>query len=1013
MKKKYLIILAFLGALILSLPETVTAQKDKRITLSSTIVDDKGNPLFGATIISDGSLTRTDDSGKFSIPVEPGSKILVEANGFEQTLLTQDDVLNMVKITLKRTPFKYGNDEKVDLAFRKAYEGDIIGFVSKVNADAVNAIDHTIWASEALTGRTLGLLGGNTVRGIGIGFSIADLTGSGLNSGNALFVVDGLPRDISGLRLSEVENITILKDVNSAILYGSAAVNGVILITTKRGEAYKKTANFKANYGLSTPRELPVYLNSADYMTHYNKARVNDGLAPLYSDATIENFRSGNKYRYPSVDYYSDEYLKHYKEYFDLTGEFSGGNDVAEYYANLGWNSSGSLLNFGEGKNARNNIFNVRANVDLKINSWIKTSVDGSSLFGNNKTQRGSFWSSAATVRPYEFTPLLPFDLINPGNSLFKARKNDVDGKYLLGGNTNFITNAIADCYAGGVVENIYRKFSFNNRVDFDLNKLTKGLTFHTNISFDYFTAYTQTVANQYSVYEPVWSATGDSIVNLVQSGTDARPGTQVVGGTTFQRRNGFYGLFSYDRIFGDVHHVTGSLFGYGSNYKEQGDFQKVKQAHLGLQLGYSFKKKYMVDFSSAYVNSIKLPEGNKLGFSPSLGLSWVVSSEEFMASSANVDYLKLRLSGGIINSDLLIGGYFYYDNRYGTSGSYSWFEGGRSRSGVVSSWRDNPNLNYAKRSELNLGVEGLFFDKFIGIEANLFYDLYSDQVIRRFAGYPDFYTSFIPFENYNSDSYQGAELGVNLNKSIGNWKFRLGLNALYVTSERIKVDEIYNNDYQYRKGQPVDATFGLESLGLFQDQADIDNSPKQLFGSVKPGDIKYKDQNGDGYVDANDEVYLRRYQAPISGGMHLQLSYKNVTLFVLGEGRAGSESFTESGYYWIDSNDKYSEMALGAWTPETKATATYPRLTSQAGSNNLRRSSFWLYNNDYFSINKIQLTWRLSDKLAKPLLMKQVELFLDAQDVYQFAQNRKIRDLRTGAEPYYRTFSVGLKANF
>lgn len=1013
MKKKYFIILAVLGAMILFLPGMVSAQKDKLITLTNTIVDDQGNPVGGASVYSDGSLSVTGMDGKFSIKVIPGSKLIVEAKGFESHLLTQDDVLNMTKIAIKRISFKYGEDEKVDMAFRQSYEGDVVGFVSKLNAKTVSDVDHTIWASDVLNGRTLGLLGSNTVRGIGIGVSVAELTGSGLNSGNALFIVDGLPRDISGLRLSEIEDITVLKDVNSAILYGSAAVNGVVLITTRRGQAYKKTADFKLNYGISTPRELPVYLNSADYMTWFNKARVNDGLAPLYSDATIESYRTGNKYRYPSVDYYSDEYLRSYKEFFDLTGEFSGGNDVAEYYANMGWNSSGSLLDFGQGKNARNNLFNVRANVDLRINSWIKTSVDGSSIFGNNKSQRGSFWSQAASLRPFEFTPLLPFDLINPENSLFKARKNDVDGKYLLGGNTNYITNSIADCIAGGVVENIYRKFSFNNRVDFDLDKITEGLSFHTNISFDYYTAYTQTVANQYSVYEPVWSATADSIIDLKQSGTDARPGTQVVGGTTFQRRNGFYGLLSYDRIFDGIHQVTGSLVGFGSNYKEQGDFQKVKQAHLGLQLGYIYNKKYMADFSAAYVNSIKLPEGNKLGFSPSVGLSWVISGEDFMSEAKNVDYLKLRLSAGIINSDLLIGGYYYYDNRYTTSGSYAWYEGGRSRSGVVSSWSDNPGLKFAKRNEVNVGLEGLFFDKFLGIEANLFYDVYNDQIIRPTAKYPSFYTSFIPYENYNADRYQGAEVGINLNKAVGDWVFRLGLNGLYVTSERTKVDEIYNNDYQYRKGHPVDATFGLEALGLFRDQTDIDNSPKQLFGTVKPGDIKYKDQNNDGYVDSNDEVYLRRYQAPISGGLTLQISYRNLTLFMLGEGRAGLETFMESSYYWIDSNDKYSEMVLGAWTPETATTAKYPRLTSQAASNNLRRSSFWLYNNDYFSINDVQLTWNVPDKLARPLLMKNVYLFVDAQDVYQFAKNRKIRDLRTGAEPYYRTFSVGLKANF
>jgi hypothetical protein len=258
-----------------------------------------------------------------------------------------------------------------------------------------------------------------------------------------------------------------------------------------------------------------------------------------------------------------------------------------------------------------------------------------------------------------------------------------------------------------------------------------------------------------------------------------------------------------------------------------------------------------------------------------------------------------------------------------------------------------------------------------------------------------------------------GAEIGVNLHKAVGNWAFNIGLNALYVTSERIKVDEIYNNDYQYRKGRPVDATFGLEALGLFQDQSDIDNSPKQLFGTVKPGDIKYKDQNGDGFVDSNDEVYLRRYQTPLSGGMHMQISYKNLTLYALGEGRSGADSFRESSYYWVDANDKYSEVVRGAWTEATKNSATFPRLTTQTSSNNFRRSSYWLYNNDYFQLRKIQLTWNMPEKISKTMLMKNLDLFVTTYNLIQFAPNKDIREMSIGSAPSTRSITLGLKADF
>jgi TonB-linked SusC/RagA family outer membrane protein len=1013
MKIKYYIILAFLSIVLLFVPNNVWAQKEKLITVESVVNDEEGNPLENVAVFGGSGYAKTDAQGRFTISIEADSKVILEAKGFETILLTIDEVNNMTKVALKKTKFLYGNEPKVELAFRKSFAGDVVGTVSSIKTTDVNTYDNSGWADDVLTGRTLGMLGSNNIRGLGIGINVADITGSGLNSGNALFIVDGLPRDIESLRLTEIESITVLKDVNAAVLYGSAAVNGVILITTKRGEAFKKKSDLTFNYGVSTPRALPNYLNSSDYMTYFNQARLNDGLAEQFPAATIENYRSGNKYRYPSNDYYSEEYMKSFKSYFDLAGEFSGGNDVAKYYSNVGWYSAGGILDFGEAANARNNVFNVRGNVDLKINNWIKTSIDGSSIFANNRSQRGSFWTAASTTRPYEYTPLLPFDLIDPANPLLTGRKNDVDGQYLLGGNTSFLTNPIADSYAAGVVETIARKFSFNNRVDFDLAKLTEGLSFHTNISFDYFTRYSQTVANEYSTYEPVWDAAEDKIINLVQRGKDARPGTQVVGGTTFNRRFGFYGLLSYDRTFSDVHHITGSLLGYGSSLKEQGDFQGGRHAHAGLQLAYTFDKKYMVDFSGAYINSVKLPEGNKGGFSPTVGLAWMINAEDFMSSASNVDLLKLRVSAGTLNSDIPIGGFYYYDNRYAGSGSYAWNESLRSRGGVASSWGDNPNLGFAKRNELNLGIEGLFFKKMLGAEINLFYDVYNDLIVRPSTTYPSFYTDYIPYENFGSEKYQGLEFGLNFNKSVGDWSFYLGANMLYVTSERTKVDEVYNNDYQYRQGRPADATFGLEALGLFQDQAEINNSPIQSFGTVKPGDIKYKDQNGDGIVDANDEVYIRRYQTPFSGGLQLKLAYKNLTLFVLGEGRSGADTFMESSYYWIDANDKYSEMVLGAWTPETSSVATYPRLSSQANNNNNRRSTYWLYNNDYFQIRKIQLTWNMTESVTKALLMKNLDIFIDASDVFQFAKNKEIRDLRVGSEPYYRTFSLGIKANF
>lgn len=889
-------------------------------------------------------------------------------------------------------------NDTVNIAFGKTQRQNLIGATSFINTDAITKYDNVQWVSEAMLGRIPGLLGYNNVRGIG----------------NALFIVDGLPRDISNINFSEVEQITVLKDINSSILYGSAAVNGVVLITTKRGDINKKKINVTGYYGISVPTELPKYLSSADYMTLYNEARVNDGLPVLYDAATINNYKSGNnKYQYPNVDYYSSEYLKSYKPLFKAMAEFSGGNNVAKYYANVGWEQTGNLLNFGEGKNSQQNRFNVRGNVDLKINSFIKTALDAVAVIVNNRGPITDYWQNAATYKPNLFAPLLPIKnvLDSIQKTLLSSRKNDVGGIYIPGGTSAYQTNPIANTYFGGDNENIQNYLSFNNRIDIDLNQLAKGLSFHTNLSFDYLTQYNQYIQNTYAVYEPKW--VNDSIVNLTKYGNDTKPGIQTIGSATYERRIGYYGVLDYDRTFNDIHQISCSLLGMGNIYKKIADFQSNKDFNLGLRVNYIFDKKYMVDFSSAYENSVKLPKDAKWAFSPSLGLAWLISSEDFMSSVKSVDYLKFKLTGGVMNSDAGINSFFYYMNPYSYSGYYSWNENAWMTQGVRSSYGGNPDLGYEKRKELNFGIEGSFFNQMLSLDANVFTSDYYNQVTLVQTLYPSYYSNFIPYENFNENAYTGAEIGLTFNQKFGDFKVTLGANTLYSTSEVMKKDEVYNDAYQYRKGRPVDALFGLVADGFFQDANDIATHAFQAFGTVKPGDIKYVDQNHDGVIDANDQVQIGRSQAPFSYGLNLQLAYKNISLFAIGNGQVGADSYKNGNYYWVDGDDKYSEVVLGRWTEATKETATYPRLTTLTSTNNYQNSTFWLYRNDYFTLQRAQLNYKFPETMTKTLLMKDFSCFLAVSNLFTISKYREIKELNVGSEPSYRSYVLGIKIMF
>jgi hypothetical protein len=287
------------------------------------------------------------------------------------------------------------------------------------------------------------------------------------------------------------------------------------------------------------------------------------------------------------------------------------------------------------------------------------------------------------------------------------------------------------------------------------------------------------------------------------------------------------------------------------------------------------------------------------------------------------------------MNSDSGIDGFFYYDNRYGASGGFPWFEGSWSNNGTVSTNGGNTRLGFEKRKEYNVGVEGIFFNNKLSIDANIFMSEYFDQITRPLTTYPSYYANFIPYENFDGNAYRGAELGLSYTQKIGDLTFVLGANALYATSEILKRDEIYANEYQYRVGHPVDARFGLVADGFFMDQADIDSHDIQAFGAVKPGDIKYVDQNGDGIIDSDDEIQIGRWQAPFSYGLNFRVTYKNLTLFAKGNGRMGADGYLTNNYYWVDGNDKYSTYILDRWTEATKTTATLPRLSTLSSTNN------------------------------------------------------------------------------
>jgi len=847
------------------------------------------------------------------------------------------------------------------------------------------------------------------------------------NLGTALVLIDGVQRSINDVTANEIQQISFLKGANAVVLYGSRAANGVILITTKRANTSGiRKSSIRVNSGISVPKAYPSYLSAADYMTNYNLASANDGLAPLYADSTIKKFASHtNPYRYPDVNYFSSDYLRKFYNTYSANGEFSSGNERAKFYALAGFQTQNSLLKIGEGANERNTRMNLRGNIDLKLNEYISTYINVSAVFSSNRTALGNYWGRSDSIQPQLFSPLIPVALVSQNaaaaQNVVKGSRNVIGGNYLLGGTQQYLTNPISDLYAAGYNTFTSRQLQYTCGLDVDLKRVLTGLSFHGQTSIDYSNTYNGSVNNTYAIYVPSWAtgATGDSVMQLTAYNKDSRPGIQNLSGTFNNQLIDFNIHFDYKRTLKDKHNVSAILMADGLKGRQTGDFQDRINTNAGLQLSYNYSHKYYADFSGAVVSSTKLPAATRVAFSPTASLGWLMSEEGFLKGSNVVDRLKLTASAGIVNTDLDFTGYYLYNAVYSPTAYFSWADGTYTSQATTISRGENLALTYAKRREVNLSIDGSLFKNKLSFLASVFFIKKDGIPVQTYSLYPSYFltsfpvTSFVPYTNFQANQYRGFDLQVNFHEKIGQVKLDIGAAATYVSTKALTRDELYTDKYRNRAGKPVDAIFGLQSQGFFADQNEINSHEAQKFGAVKPGNIKYKDQNKDGIIDERDEVMIGRAGSPLTGGLHITAQWRNFTLFMLGTGSFGGTGIRNGGYYWVSGSTKYSDVVLNSWTDATKNTATYPRLTTLSNNNDFRNSDFWTYSTNRFNISKVQLTYSLPAVLLQRSFIKGLSIYISGNDLLTIAKNRAIMELNIGTIPQTRFYNFGIKGEF
>ena len=934
--------------------------------------------------------------------------------------------------------------KKVHVAFRDKDPDHLLGGISYVDMEELQKKDYTMSSLEDMYA-LVGGWNGNNLWGMD-----NDRLDNNDNSNLPIVIIDGVKRPSNNVLPSEIEQVTFLKGAQAVVLYGAKGAKGAILITTKRGKVDGLQIQANANTGFHVAKEFPEYLGSAEYMTLYNEACLNDNLptGAKYSQQDIYNHASGlNPYRYPNVNYYSDEYVRKMYNRSEGTLEIQGGGTRAHFYTNINYYRSEDLINFGPAKDNYTDRFSVRGNVDLTINKLIKGFANASATFYNENKNKGDFWGEAASMRPNypeNAAPLIPIDMVDPNASkalaILGKSLNLLDGQYFPGGTKANQTNVIADCYFGGRTQAVSRQFQFDAGIIYDMNKFLKGLSFRTLFSIDYAANYSLSYDNKYAVFIPTWSNynVDDKIVAITQQNDEVVTGHMAMSNTAYRQTITWNGHFDYDHTFAGKHHITGMLLASMYTTTASGTYHRYANANLGLQAGYDYMGRYFADVTLAGVHSARLPKGNREAISPSFTIGWNIAKESFMKDSF-VDDLLLSASYSDLNedADVYMGDnkYFYlYEAKWQNGGSgFSWNEG-TTTNRTYSTTGSNPALDYIHRKEWSVSLRGSFFNKLISTELTYFNTDMDGYIVPNLTTFPSHLqnglsgSTFMPAINNNIQNRKGLDFSITAQKQFGQVHATLGVVGTYLKTNNKKYDELVEYENQKVEGHALDAIRGYKCLGFYEVE-DFDYNAETgkytlkkslptpaIGGTIQPGDLKYEDVNGDGRLDSKDQVDLGKwgtYGAPLTLGFNLTLKYKNWTLFMLGNGQFGAYGMKNNGgtsYYYMDENAKYSVNVLGRWTPETAATATHPRLTTQSMNNNRVASTFWMYSTDRFNLRKVQLTYDFPKEMFEGKVVKALSIYLNGNDLLTISKNRKIMETSVGYAPQTRFYNLGVK---
>ena len=976
---------------------------NNQLNVAGTVKDVFGNPLFGVKVsIKDiGTEVTTDKKGQYKITVVEGDVLIFTLNGYLiKEVAATEAVINVTldENQKKRaaTPILYGEQSVVTnlQSTSTVYNSDLI----KMPVAGIN---------NALSGRLAGLY---TLQSSGR--PGADGTSITVRGNSPLVLVNGVPRDYPSIDPEEIESITILKDGLSTVLLGQQASNGVIMITTRKGEIGRQRISVTAQSGLQSAIKLPKPLGALDYATLYNEALANDGQAPRYSASDLDAWAKGtDPVFHPDVDWYSTILRKNTNFSRYNLNTYGGGNST-RYFLDLDYLDQNGIL-----KQEANNTYStntdykrylVRTNIDIDITP---TTFLNLNLFGRiqNGNQPGGM--GANNVNLNASSTLSSFG----GNSIFARLASTPNNAYpvfnpngSLAGSSDYQTNLWAATTQSGYFYNSTRDVSADISLKKTLDNVTKGLwlkglaSFNTSVSENIIRTKTYAVYKLASVNPDVYQ----------KFGLDGQQGN--VSTNNGQSRNLFVDFSAgLDKTYGD--NSIGVLLKYNSqNAQNANQIPMIYNNFVG-KVNYNYKEKYLAELALSYSGLNRYQESKRYGFFYGFGLGWNLAKEDFLKDTKWINALKVRANYAYTGN--ANAGYFAYNQYYVTGSTYNYGTTPTAVIGTTEGTVANPNITWEKANQYNFGIDASLFNNKVTIAADYFNNENFDLIQTRGRNSTLFGTSY-PAENIGISRYSGLEFDLKYANNIGNFNYYIAPNVFSLQKIIQYQDEI-DRPYAWmvRTGQREDQTYGYVADGLFQSQAQINSSAKIQGYAPIPGDIKYKDLNNDGIINELDIQSLKNNNPVWFYGVNLGFSYKGFDFSALLQGVQNRYIYLSGSTEWAFQSSGLGqafEQNLGRWTPATATTATQPRLTIGSNPNNEATSSYWLHNGSYIRLKNIELGYSLPKPITNKLKLASIRVFVNAVNSATIsAYDRVDPEVYGTGYPLQKVINAGLNVKF